>query len=204
MVIPVFTHEYELQSYIANPANYKPVYKKEYPIWADKPELGTVCNNLLLQEDTVTSARKPIRMKGLADECWAVTIDRLMYDYKFLNGQPITEFALREMEEGGIIKPFKVGTVPDMTTYVACFVPAKYSFSIETSCGNIMDGNLPNCPIGHGKGDFILATLNSDGSPNFRDRWIINGYIFARTFKGWADPDCLDDLKSEVKEQPKL
>lgn len=176
-----------IYEYINNPQNYKPTRKKLYTIWACLPPVGTKVYNNLEKADYVTSFDQMVVFSGTMGEQWVSDIRTLAETYTFANGREISPENIRRICDSQMnVGWFKVDTKANGTPMCACFVPLKYQFTVQTSWGALLKGNDPS--VCHGKGDFVVCPM-VNGSPNFQNRWIVNGLIFSTTYnnRGFTD-----------------
>lgn len=177
-----------------------------------KPEINNLCQQLLGQHLAYeVSAKTPIILAGTVGELWAVTQEKLANTYNFIqNGQPvpITPQLLQARANNGMLPWTVVRTKPagaGVQPIGAIFVPKQYNLQVQTSWGVVLTTNLGS---GHGKGDFILASM-SGNQVDIRNRWVVNGMVFKTTYdnRGWTD--CLDmrvgaNNTSSIADLPKL
>jgi hypothetical protein len=169
---------------MTKPEKYKKCRKKEYEVYMCMPPRGTTVTNKLEGTTYTTDEKKPIVISGTVGEQWVMDLTKLAKTYTLADGEEITKdtFIKRAVRVGreSCIKWVKIKTKPNNDANAALFVPEDTKFEVPTSWGDVLHGNRDGIP--HGKGDFIVCALNSDGTPNMNDRWIVNGEIFATTY----------------------
>ena len=62
-------------------------------------------------------------------------------------------------------------------------IPKIYKLKIKTKYGTILNVNSENSVSNHFSGDYILCSINKDGTPNLKDKWVVDGNIFEKTYK---------------------
>lgn len=181
-----FNNMQELQGYLMNPANYKAARKKQYTIWCCMPSIGTAVYNKLEDAKYTTNEKQRFVLLGTRGERWVIGFAKLVQTYTFGDGTPITTENLKAKMKDGVLDWFQVRTITNDNTLFATFIPAQYPFQLQTAWGSVLTGNRRE--ISHGKGDFVLCS-NMNGQPNVRDRWVVNGEVFADTYdnRGWTD-----------------
>ena len=154
----------------------------------------------------IVDEKKRFVLSGTQGELWTIDINKLAKTYVFGDGTIINESTLNDR-----INKDKAPHTMDWQLIeskgangefnFAMQVPFPNVFQIQTSWGSILTGNDPI--IHHGKGDFIVCSVNPDGSPNLNDRWIVNGLIFGDTYdnRGWSDKVIIKD--NSIVEKPK-
>lgn len=89
------------------------------------------------------------------------------------------------------------------SAFVAMFVPVKEKFNIQHPSGALEPVNEPG--VSHGKGDFLVTTLDWNGNVNRSNIRIYNNFEFGLLFnnQGWVD--CLSPTKNiTIADLPKL
>ena len=130
-------------------------------------------------------------LAGTQGELWTIKLNKLAQTYDIVNSDnsvsPITPQSLSAKMVNGEMDWTRIRTKKDASVVMACFVPVGYQMQITTSWGAVLTVNANGVP--HGKGDFIMASRNPDGTPNMNDRWVVNGLIFRDTYdnRGWSD-----------------
>ena len=130
-------------------------------------------------------------LAGTQGELWTIKLNKLAQTYDIVNSDnsvsPITPQSLSAKMVNGEMDWTRIRTKKDSGVVMACFVPVGYQMQITTSWGAVLTVNANGVP--HGKGDFIMASCNPDGTPNMNDRWVVNGLIFRDTYdnRGWSN-----------------
>lgn len=127
-------------------------------------------------------------LSGTQGEVWATKLNKViktynMYDdgqYIHINSKCLDNLT-KEVNNNTFIDWFSIKTLGDNgETYMACYVPSSESFEIETSWGIKL--NVNGKGVAHGKGDFILCDILSNGQPDLNNKWVVNGLVFADTY----------------------
>ena len=153
----------------------------------------------------VVNKNTPYVLAGTIGEMWCVDANKLSKSYMFSNGEPITDVTLKKHEKHNNIMPWQsIRVASDNSILWACFVPVPQVIDVKTAWGTVLYTNLQG--VNHGKGDFIVAS-DATNCPNYNDRWVVNGNIFAKTYnnKGWTDclvSNSLPDIK--ISDLPNL
>lgn len=151
--------------------------------------------------------RDRVILVGTQGEMWAIKFSKLAQTYDIVNSDgsvtPIIYQSLSTKVKDGGIPWTRIRTKKDAGVVMACFVPAEYQMQIATSWRAVLDVNAEGIP--HGKGDFIMAACNPDGTPNMNDRWVVNGLIFRDTYdnRGWSN-NLEASTEGTVQQQIKL
>lgn len=171
---------YRLQKY----ARKIPEIAEEYTLlkqWASQGLLYTA----------TAKTKDRVILAGTQGELWTIKLSKLAQTYDIVNSDntasPITPQSLSAKMVNGEMDWTRIRTKKDAGVVMACFVPAGYQMQITTSWGAVLTVNANGVP--HGKGDFIMASCNPDGTPNMNDRWVVNGLIFRDTYdnRGWTN-----------------
>lgn len=188
-----------------NKNNYKPATKIVYTIEAIKAKIGTIVINKLEQPEMlkrfgkdwfepdevteellaaakrgdiyIVSEEQPYVLRGTVGELWTISEEKLFKKYDIVDDETTTNLS-------------KVRTKPDSSKCLACFVPEDILGTINTAWGTTLQINDPR--VEHGKGDFVIAQLNNDGTPNLDDIYVVNGKIFATTYDTTRWEDCIE------------
>lgn len=146
----------------------------------------------------------PICLCGTTGEFWGISLQKFCSTYAFLSDGyqvPINEMTFKQRSLKAIEWNNDSGEAPERLPWTrvetitgskcaklyAVFVPSNQVGKIQTSWGAVLDINKPG--IQHGKGDFVICSSFPNGSPNFNDRWVVNGLVFRDTYnnRGWED-----------------
>lgn len=168
--------------------NFKKIQKQSYVIHMYVPKLGTEVHNKLENSDYVTNENKPYVLVGTAGEEWCVDFKKLSSNYTFEGGTAITEENLKMLEQqkeedGGyysVIPKVKLLTIPGGVTNWAVHVPIENMFPVVTLWGETLMINRVGIP--HGAGDYLVCS-DKEGSPDLKDKWVVNGEIFEKTYQ---------------------
>lgn len=195
--------------------NYKKTSKKSYEVYACIPKKGTLIINKLEQAELYNrTGRKDhftaeeVEKKGLlqsyaneiksgkmhlADgnlvcicgtvgELYLTSMQNVFGTYTFADGNLINN-------PDSLKKEWRVlKTKRDNMTLFACFVHKTQKGMIRTAHGTMeYNGVLAD----HGKGDFIVCNCMPDGRPNIADKRVVNGNVFATTYKNTGFQDCI-------------
>ena len=140
----------------------------------------------------IVNEQKRFVLSGTQGELWTIDANKLAKTYTFADGTQITKESLKsKMKTNDAIATMDWQMLESKgasgETNFAMHVPIPDIFQVQTAWGSVLNGNDPS--LGHGKGDFIVCAVNSDGTPNIGDRWIVNGLIFGDTYdnRGWSD-----------------
>lgn len=145
-------------------------------------------------------------LAGTQGELWTIKLNKLAQTYDIVNSDnsvsPITPQSLSAKMVNGEMDWTRIRTKKDAGVVMACFVPVGYQMQIKTSWGAVLTVNANGVP--HGKGDFIMASCNPDGTPNMNDRWVVNGLIFRDTYdnRGWSnylEVQAADAVQQQVR-----
>ena len=155
---------------------YQKCQKTQYSVQVYTPSAGTKVHNKLENSDYVVNEKKPFVLVGTVGEEWTVDANKLKKTY-LLNGKEITDEVLQTLMDG---KKHTISTKKDAGVNWCKFVPKDTQCEVATSWGETLEVNRSGIP--HGDGDYIV-TADDGGKPNLEDRWVVNGEIFAKTYK---------------------
>ena len=147
--------------------------RRRVVITAEKVEAGTKIHNLLTDEDYVSTEELCIRLKGLINELWLVTITELISTYSYPNRKRIK---IESFPDGEF--PVRLMVEKDEKTIFAEQTTRK--LKLRNKYGKTIEVNKTGIP--HGRGDYIIYG-NKDGIPNFEDRDVVNGEVFLRLYR---------------------
>lgn len=186
-----------LSDLIDNEANYFETSKLSYEITVHKPPKGTEVYNFLEDCHYTTSEIHPYVLTGTRGEQWVVRGEKVCSTYTF-NGQEITLDQLEDLGEEPITIQTKEGP-----KNMAMQIPSEISMPIETSWGDELIANRGG--IDHDDGDYIVCSVDKDGTPNLEDRWVVNGAVFDDTYDQSKESEVPDlqagDFIDEIKEE---
>lgn len=170
---------------IFDPSLYKLCRKQTYNIECCIPPKGIEIYNHLEDAHYVTNDIERVLMKGLLNEIWIVDLNTLMHSYKFSNGDPINMETLNNrgkiIDDDLIMNWQKVSSINNSCKF-AQLIPKIYQLQILTKYGTLLNVNSPNSVSNHNMGDYVLCSINKDGTPNLNDKWVVDGNIFAKTY----------------------
>ena len=170
---------------INDPSLYSLCQKKEYNIECCIPPKGIEIYNHLEDAHYITNDIEKVLMKGLMDEIWIIDLRTLMHSYKFLDGEEITMETLNNrgkiIDADLIMNWQRVSSINNSPKF-AQLVPKIYKLQITTKYGTLLNVNSNNSISNHNLGDYILCSINKDGTPNLKDKWVVDGNIFAKTY----------------------
>ena len=141
----------------------------------------------------------PFVLAGTIGEMWCVKPDKLASGYTFLsNGQPvrIDDRTLQQRCKGDCMDWQVIRSVPSNSKAWACFVPLAQKGQVMTSCGVVLNYN--GVGASHGKGDFIIAS-DAGGQPDITNVYVVNGPVFATTYKNQGWTGCFDHRSLNTK-----
>ena len=171
---------------INNPDLYRLCQKKNYNIRCCIPPKDIEIYNHLEDAHYIINDVEKVVMKGLMDEIWLIDLETLMHSYKFINGDAITLETLNErgkiIDNDLIMNWQEVSSINNSLKY-AQRIPKIYKLKIKTKYGTILNVNSENSVSNHFSGDYILCSVGKDGKPNLKDKWVVDGNIFEKTYK---------------------
>lgn len=171
---------------IYNKDLYVPCRKKAYNIECCIPPKGIEIYNHLEDAHYITNDIEKVIMRGLMNEIWIIDLSILMNSYRFTDGQSITTETLNQrgkiIDNDLIMNWQQVSSINNSIKF-AQLVPKIYKLKISTKYGTILNINSDNSISDHNKGDYILCSMNKDGTPNLDDKWVVDGNIFEKTYE---------------------
>ena len=171
---------------INDPNLYKLCQKKFYNIKCCIPPKDIEIYNHLEDANYITNDVEKVLMRGLMNEIWIIDINTLMHSYKFVNGEPITLETLHNrgkvLDDDLIMNWQEVSSINNSFKY-AQRIPKIYKLKITTKYGTVLNVNSENSVSNHFAGDYILCSMNPDGTPNLNDKWVVDGNVFDKTYK---------------------
>jgi hypothetical protein len=184
-------------------SSYKQCKKKLFTRYICIPRIGTQVFNKLEKSQYTTNQQKPFVICGTIGELWTIDFTKLMKTYTFADGTPITIASInrrmKTVDTGNmhfrVMDWIPVQSKPDAGINWACFVPNGRTGKVLTQWGETLEIN--SAGNYHGYGDFVV-TADDNGKPSMRDRWVVNGGVFATTYnnKGWTQ--FLDPKASNI------
>lgn len=191
---------------MSDASNWKKTRKNSYSIWATIVQQRVEVSNSLEGAHYVTSPAQCVVLSGTRGEQWVTTLDKLAKTYYFSNSideslprkafdasnpnsatydasQVINKKYIMARGKKGVMPWTSVTTIPRGNGYTNfCFhVPLSVkNLPIQTSYGDKLLANRDG--IQHGIGDFVVCTMNPDGTPNLSDCLVVNGLIFLDTY----------------------
>ena len=84
----------------------------------------------------------------------------------------------------------KVKTKPEASNAFAMFIPKNEKLQIRSEWGSVETTNLQG--LNHGKGDFLVCDVLSNGTPNVQRLRVVNGVVFSATYNNQGWQDCID------------
>lgn len=196
-----FANRKELQAYIANANNYKPVRRKAYLAWCCKPSFGTKIVNKTENRVYITDRQQAWVISDTEGDQHVVSFGKLQDMYTLGDGKPITREALEHKEVNSIITWFQIKAKASQTADLfAVFIPAQYSFEVTTSWGEVYKGNRSG--IAHGLGDFVMCS-SMNGKPFIKEAWVVNGLAFGNMYNNQGWTDCLEQIARNSPPKPK-
>ena len=89
------------------------------------------------------------------------------------------------------------------SAFVAMFVPVKEKFNVQHSSGALEPVNEPG--VSHGKGDFLVTTLDWNGNVRRDNIRIYSNFEFGLLFNNQGWTDCLSPIKNiTIADLPRL
>lgn len=191
---------------MSDASNWKKTRKNSYSIWATIVQHRVKVENNLEGASYITTAAKCVVLSGTRGEQWVTSLDKLAKTYYFSNSideslprkafdasnpnsatydasQVINKKSIMARGKKGVMPWTSVTTIPHGNTYTNfCFhVPLSVkNLPIQTSYGDELLANREG--VQHGIGDFVVCSMNPDGTPNLRDCWVVNGLVFLDTY----------------------
>ena len=173
-------NEKQLLNILNNPDNWVEIQHKQYDVHICKPPLGTTVYNFLEDAYYTTSNNKQFVVCGTLGEKWVIDVNKLLRKYTFINGLPITIKSLNSRLKNGCMDWIHVRTTSRTYTLWAFHLDERIkNFPVITLNGYRLIANRDG--VGHNGGDYILCS-GSNGRPNFKDCWVVNGMVFPKTY----------------------
>ena len=209
-----------LQQVMMDPKNWKKTKKNTYSIWATVVKPGVEVYNFLEDAHYVTDETHNVVLSGTKGEQWVADFSTLAKKYYFTNSldsslprknidpkdprsamidasQVINKTSCLKRAVKGQLPWTAVTTIANSgngyTNYCFHLPTGIVDFPVQTSWGTTLVANRKG--IKHGVGDFLVCSMNTDGSPNFNDVWVVNGAIFVDTY----NKTCIHGLASGNK-----
>jgi len=158
---------------------------------AEAPQNYQLLQNLAQQGKLyVVSEKTPVVLVGTMGEMWTVKFEKLVKGYTLTNGN-----AWDSIKPEVVVDWTSITSNPDASVAFACFVPVMQKGQIQTPWGAVLNynGNF----VRHGRGDFIIAQMNADGTPNMQDRYVVNGLVFRETYNNKGFVEVLGNAEYE-------
>ena len=191
-----------IMQYITDAKNWKKTKKNKYNVWLSIPKPGQKVYNFLEGAKYETKEDRGCVLSGTVGEQWVTGVGNVAKMYTWEDGSPINNDTLKvKLNKDGTLDWHLIST-KQTDAYNYCFhLPMSvHNFPIKTSWGETLLANRDG--IEHGQGDFILCSLNADGSPNLNDLLVVNGRVFINTYNKKAIPGLKADGKG-TKDIPK-
>ncbi len=167
--------------------------KKSYVIEACKiSESGKIFNPLERAEISVNKGE--ILLKGLLGEMWVIGEDSFLAKYTDTDGK-----GMESLVEKDSFDWTKVATKSNDAIYYALRISkerncgiygmktaksddAKYINAKGEMFRTIFEINSKNSISNHGCGDCIMCMCSHNGTPDFSDIWVVDGFVFDKTY----------------------
>lgn len=168
--------------------------KKSYVIEAKKVSEDSEIFNPL-ERATVQVKKGEILLKGLLGEIWVIEESKFLARYTDEEGKSLSNVVKEDSFDW-----MKVATKPDDEVYFALRIPkekecaifgmktdkkedAKFTNNRGEFFRTMFEINSKNSISTHGEGDCLICTSKDDGTPDFSDVWVVDGFVFERTYK---------------------
>lgn len=146
------------------------VKKKQYNVQVYKPPYGTKIYNFLEDSIDYTDIEKPYVIIGILGEEWTMTENKLKQIYNVdINNISETPIIISTKTDENSPKNFCI------------HIPLNIKLEVLTFFKNILKANRDN--IDHNDGDYLFCTADENGNPNIKDKWIVNGMVFDKTYE---------------------
>lgn len=167
--------------------------KKSYVIEACKVSEATRIFNPLERSDVEVN-KGEIILRGLLGEVWVIAESKFEERYTDLDGNSLTTIVQKDSFEWT-----KVATKASDAIYYALRIPrekecglygmkterseeAKYFNEKGEMFRTVFEINSKDSISDHGKGDCLMCMAKSDGTPDCDDIWVVDGYLFEKTY----------------------
>ena len=174
-------------------SNWKTVRQKNtYTLYMCIPPLGTRIVNEIEDTEFVTN-KGDVVLSGTRQEVWVTRLDKIIKNYVYVDGRPITQDTLKRKIVNGCVNWVQIKP----RTFCNSLV-----FYIDKKHTNVL---LPNGLIAnkdgkpHGKGDFLVATTLKGPITDYK---LVNGEIFLDTFDMRAYPGLMTKSVTSVDTTP--
>ena len=169
--------------------------KKIYQVWAEVLYRGSTPRKVyswLEDGEDIAGEKDCAIVTGTASQQYVVPFDRFCKTYTTMEGTPLDSAVLYNMmckEASRLgIPANKLNRVPgqpyltskDAPQVYAYRVPKDQTMQVRTSWGALLQVNAPG--MEHGEGDWVLIAMKDDGTPDFKDQWVVNGLVFRDTY----------------------
>ena len=118
----------------------------------------------------IKDANTEMALQGTVGEMWLIKKEKALKTYNFNESDLGGSKVIRDM----------VPKQDGLKNY-AVRIPANIKGKIKTAWGAVLNVNSDG--VEHGKGDFVICSVNEDNTPNLNDKWVVNGKVFENTYK---------------------
>ena len=168
--------------------------KKSYVIEAKKAAEDEEIFNPL-ERSNVFVKRGEILLKGLLGEVWVIDEKKFLARYTDENGN-----TLENTVKADSFDWMKVATKASEEIYFALRIPkekecglfgmktdkkedAKFTNNLGETFRTVFEINSKDSISTHGEGDCLMCMSKGDGTPDFSDIWVVDGFVFENTYK---------------------
>lgn len=172
------------------------------------PSLISNLQNLVMSRRAfAVTEQSPYVISDVLGNLKTCSLDDLQRSYNLISeGQPIRidERVIATRMKGKYLDWTVLRSQPfTQSAFVAMFVPVKEKFNIQHPSGGLEPVNKPG--VSHGKGDFLVTTLDWNGNVNRSNIRIYSNFEFGLLFNNQGWTDCLSPSKNiTVADLPKL